>query len=278
MAGPGWQYLYRIAGCALALEGVDQGLQELAQSLYRGARSSGEVPHWRFALEALADGFALRQDQRLLNRAASLDQFFQEVEWHLTQTFMAGLGDLYQVHASAVGWGDKTLVLCGAAGTGKTSLSLALALEGAMLFTDEVALLDQDLVVHPFPRDLIVHQGTEALFPELGQAVPSPPWKVFPEYRYLSPLDLGQESLPRPLPCGRLVFPRYCPGAGIQLRPLGQSEAVHCLLEQSFNLGRWGEKGVELLGRLVEQCPACQVVFGQAREAAGRLLSSEIQS
>jgi hypothetical protein len=38
----------------------------------------------------------------------------------------------------------------------------------------------------------------------------------------------------------------------------------------------WGEAAVEMVGRLVESCPANEIVFADAREAAALLLDSEV--
>jgi hypothetical protein len=62
-----------------------------------------------------------------------------------------------------------------------------------------------------------------------------------------------------------------------KLRSLGQAEAASRLLEQSFTLWDWGEAGIELVGRLVEACPARELVFADAREAVAHLLASEVQ-
>jgi hypothetical protein len=38
----------------------------------------------------------------------------------------------------------------------------------------------------------------------------------------------------------------------------------------------WGEAAVEMVGRLVKSCPANEIVFADAREAAALLLDSEV--
>jgi hypothetical protein len=43
-----------------------------------------------------------------------------------------------------------------------------------------------------------------------------------------------------------------------------------------FSLWDWGDAAVELLGRLVESCPASELSFADAREAAALLQNSEV--
>ena len=171
---------------------------------------------------------------------------------------MEGLGAYCQFHAAVAVHRGRAIVLCGAPEAGKTSLVVGLALAGADFYSDEVALFDPERFdVHPFRRDLIVHRGTQKLFPELETNLPA--WKVFSDYCH-----------------GALVFPVRKPGAAARWSVLGQTEVAGRLLEQSFNLWDRGEDAIEVIGRLVETCPARELVFGNAREAAALLLASEV--
>ena len=273
----GWQFHYRIADCAIALQGTDVQLEALAASLYAGARCEQVESRLQstFVLEAHADRLVLRHAGDELGAAESLSDFFQLVEWQLTETFMRGLGAFYQLHAAVAAIQDHALVLCGPSDAGKTSLLIGLATSGALAYTDEIALVaPEDLSLHPFPRDLIVHRGTQQLFPETAKDLP--PWKDFRSYRFLSPLVYGGGSKQPPVPCRALIFPARQPGAAAQLRPLGQAEAASRLLQQSFSLWDWGDAAIDLLGRLLESCPASELVFADAREAATLLLDSEV--
>lgn len=271
-----WRYLCRIADWVAAVEGSDPLLRELAQELYSGARTHGGTPVTRLALELREDQFLLRQDGVERCRTADLSALFQEAEWALTVSAMAALDRFYQVHAGAVVRGGQAWLLVGPPDSGKTSLVLALARRGAAVLTDEVGLVEPArLRVAPFRRDLIVCPGTWSLFPELADLVRLPPYKTAAEGWYLSPRLVGGQDLTGPADLVRLLFPQRLPEGGTTLQPLGQAEVARRLLEQSFNLDRWGGEGVEAIGRLVEQCPAWTVAFADAREAAARLLASE---
>ena len=76
--------------------------------------------------------------------------------------------------------------------------------------------------------------------------------------------------------CRALLFPGRKGAGGAQLRSLGQAEAASRLLQQSFSLWDWGDAAVELLGRLVESCPASELSFADAREAEALLQKSEV--
>ena len=272
-----WSCLYRIADYVFVVEGVDAALRDLAEELYSAVRATGGCPSSRFTLERLKGRLQLLQDGVEICRSSCLSAFFQEVEAVLTGAALTGLGHFYQVHAAVAVQEGGARLLIGPPGAGKTSLVLSLAARGAAIFTDEVALIEPGLEVVAFRRDLIVHQESQALFPTLMEIAGSPPFKDFGEYRYVSPLGAGPREVQEPAPVAQLAFPVLRPGAPVALRPLGQAEAARRILEQTFNLAQWGVRGTELIGRLVETCPAVEIAFGDAREAAARLMDSEVQ-
>lgn len=70
-----------------------------------------------------------------------------EVAWdQLEQTMTAftvqRLAHLVAVHAAAIAWKDKVLVVPGASGSGKSTLSMAAVSAGAAVLSDEYALID----------------------------------------------------------------------------------------------------------------------------------------
>ncbi len=83
---------------------------------------------------------------------------------------MAGLHGrgLYAVHAGAVTGPTGALLVAGRSGQGKSSLVLGLVRQGYALLSDELALLDRDGQVHPYPRAVHVRPGTVELIPELS--------------------------------------------------------------------------------------------------------------
>jgi hypothetical protein len=195
------------------------------------------------------------------------------VEWALTEACLAGLGSFLQVHAGVVAHRGQGWLLAGPPECGKTSLVLGLVAAGATVLTDEIALIDPDVLhLTPFPRDLIVRRGTERRFAGILPG-PVPTFKRFPEHCYLCPADLGPPAV-GPLPLTRLIFPRLAPARSPGRRPLGQAEAARRLLDQALNLDRWGGRGVEAVAAMVERCPALEVVFADGRLAARSLLAA----
>ena len=272
-----WSFALRVADYAFALEGEGAELEQLARTLFSGARTSDQDDACeRFSLCRSGDFSLLLKGEEEVCRSASLSAFFQEVEWALTQSAMNGLGHFFQLHAGGVARKGKGELLVGFPDSGKTSLVLGLAAAGAAVLSDEVALIDaQTLSVCSFPRDLIVHRTTQQLFAEGISRLDSPPWKIFPAYRYISPVELDLSIPVEPVSIARLIFPVLKPGAAFAHRTLGAAETARRLLEQAFNLGRWGEEGIELIGRLAEEVAAVEVCFADARTAAEWLVRAD---
>lgn len=270
MAAPSWRCLRRIADYAFALEGTDPDLRELAEELYSGARAEEGEPAVCFSLARQGDSFALLRDRAPVGIAPDLAGLFQEAEWALTEVALLRLGHFYQLHAGAVAWAGGAQVLAGPPESGKTSLVLALAERGGAVLTDEIALLEPgQLRVAPFRRDLILRPGTQGLFPLFAASAPG--FKQSAAGHYLSPCGVGAPPPQEPVALSQLVFPVLRLGAGVEVRRIGVAEAARRLLEQSLNLGDWEAKGVELVGRLAEEYPALEVVFGDARAAASEI-------
>src|SRR3954452_6291040 len=56
------------------------------------------------------------------------------------------------IHAGVVRHGGHAIVIPGHSGAGKTTLTAALVRAGASYYSDEYAVLDDDGLVHPYPR------------------------------------------------------------------------------------------------------------------------------
>ena len=60
------------------------------------------------------------------------------------------------LHAGVVSWKNKAIVIPGRSFSGKTSLTAALVKRGAIYYSDEYAVLDEQGFVHPFPKTLSI--------------------------------------------------------------------------------------------------------------------------
>ena len=271
-----WRFVRRIADYVFSLESADPQLRPVGAALYGGCNSGEEASiDSRFVLARCGSDLILSdEDGAEWCHCRELDDFFVDAEWALTDAAMGRVSKLLQVHGAAVAATDGTgVLLAGAHGAGKTSMAIALTRCGAALLTDEVALVrPSDLGLTPFRRDLILHSGSERLFPELAGRDDAH-FKRRADCRYLTPLAVDPEPPKLPVHLGHIAFPRFSPDAATSIRSIGEAEVARRLLRESFNLEEFGERGPELIAGMVETCAAVEVEFGDAREAAAALMS-----
>lgn len=88
----------------------------------------------------------------------------------LVDTVQRGLHarDLISIHSAAVATANGILVIAGASGQGKSTLSLGLAHRGFGLLSDELSIVDLNGMILPYPRSVHVRPDTIELIPALS--------------------------------------------------------------------------------------------------------------
>jgi hypothetical protein len=135
------------------------------------------------------------------------------------------------VHAGAVGWRGKAIVLPGPAESGKSVLTAALVRAGATLYSDEFAILDRRGRVHPYPLPVRMLEGEG------------------PRSRPVPVEELGGRPGTKPLPVGMVLQTRYEPRAEGRLQRLSPGRAALVLMSNTMQGRRTPERVMETVGR-----------------------------
>jgi len=121
------------------------------------------------------EGSRLRLDFRLKSKPAEdffrykllrkpIEQFYYILTYHLVYYPTFWYSEKYQqrfpLHASAVNYRDKGILICGLEGVGKTMLALMFLREGAELCTDNLALLGRQYA-YPCQELLRIHKSED---------------------------------------------------------------------------------------------------------------------
>jgi hypothetical protein len=257
----------RLLGVDIDLSWSDPVLRVVGEDLYADA-DVGAVGGTGLHLRRSANGYVLDVEGDSAPERGTLGELFQDAEMEITEVILDHLRHRYlPLHAAAVGRRDRGLLAIGAHDAGKTSLACSLARSGFALLSDEIApVRPADLTVFPFPRDLILHDGTCR---NLTGLPPSPEFKCFPGYRYLPPTAVSAGPSPTAVPVGALLFPQRGEGLPVELSTIGPAASAQILLEQSFDLaGVGGAQAIDCAARLA-QLPAARITFADAADAVG---------
>ena len=190
-----------------------------------------------------------------LARSHDLDSVLETLEEDLKLHVAAFAQGRVFLHAGAVGWRGRAIVLPGRTYAGKSTLVDALVRAGATYYSDEYAVLDERGRVHPFARPLKLR----ARRGEATAAAPQPPASV------------GS----RPLPVGLVALTQYEPGKTWSSRALSPGEAILALMESAVPVRNRPEATLQALRAVVTRAPVLKGVRGEVEEAVERLLGAE---
>jgi len=187
------------------------------------------------AILAAHDGILIVVDRQVVGEAEGPATLAVAVRACLTQLAAARSGGFCIVHAGALRRNGAALLLPGDAGSGKSTLSAGLAMQGfEMMCDDTTLLLGEPLAVRSMPSGLCLKRGACAVLEGRLAGLRS-----LPEHersdgqraRYLMPRrDLSWAASDAVAAVRWIVFPRYHRDARTELRPLARHEALARLL------------------------------------------------
>src|SRR3954452_23002185 len=124
------------------------------------------------------------------------------------RTFVAtGAPDHIFIHAGVVAFDGRAIVIPGPSFSGKTTLVAECVRAGALYYSDDLAALDRDGLVHPYPKPLSMRVNG---FSQIDHDVAM----------------LGGTAGTRAIPVGSIIFGQYRPGAAWRPRHVSPGDAV----------------------------------------------------
>ncbi len=235
---------------------VPHALELLARRLAPVWRLAGDEGPVRYSLLAGPDdgGFRICRGGRRVAGAADLAEALSLLESLLHQDAAMRAPGLLFVHAGAVGWKGRLLILPGRSRSGKSTLVEALVRRGAVYFSDEYAVVDERGRVHPYPIPLSLR----------GAGSTS---------RRVPPEELGKAIGERAWPVGLIAAVRYRPGARWSPVRLSPGEGVLALLAHTVAARARPRLALQALGEAAAGARCFRGFRGDADETAAALLS-----
>ena len=167
---------YDVLGVAVELVSDDPAIVEVIEASYGIFRpepdASAERPlaDVRLSVERTESGWLVAGGTEDPVTCGSADIAAIHALDRLVDSVLRGLHarGFISVHAASVATPGGILVVAGASGQGKSTLALGLAHRGFGLLSDELAIIDRDGSVLPYPRSVHVRPATLDLIPALG--------------------------------------------------------------------------------------------------------------
>ncbi|MFZ2197445.1 MAG: hypothetical protein WAV13_06925 [Thermodesulfovibrionales bacterium] len=212
--------------------------------------------------------YVLSDEQGMVHETDDPVKLLEHLEWTVLLALLKAQDHFLQLHAAGLVKDDRGLLLVGPSGSGKSTQALNLMLGGWRCLSDEIVLINPggpdgnpySNRVWPFPRSFHAKAATLRLFPELSYLDTVNGFADSSGKRRFDPSVIREDWVAKPARPTWLVFPSYSPGnspaGGEALTPIGETEALSMLIEQTINLTSFGESGIEVLISLVNSC-AC---------------------
>jgi hypothetical protein len=237
---------------------------------------AGPAAHWYSVTATGVGEFEIRLDGVRVVGAPDARWAAAWLLWHVNRAVVEASPQHLLLHAGCVVAGGSGIVLPGAPGSGKSTVTAALVRHGMGYLSDELAALAGDATtVLPYPKALALeppsiaalHGGDESFIalwsaPEPGGS----PWSAIGK-SHVVPDRIRPGASAGPSPARLVVVPHYRPRGDAALHPLTASEGLIELVTNTVNLERHGGRGVSLLADLAERCACYRLEYSDVEEA-----------
>lgn len=149
-------------GCSIRAAAAERACRDvLDKSIFPSfARSAARgEPDVLLRVEQSEERATLLVDDKVAATAADASALAAEVVRAVDEAVIGRLTGLRAVHAGAVAWAGRALLLPGGTHAGKSSLVAELLRRGATYYSDEYALIDGQGRLHAYPRPLLLRNG-----------------------------------------------------------------------------------------------------------------------
>jgi HprK-related kinase A len=196
-------------------------------------------------------------------------------EWGVNFLLAQRLLHLLLLHAGSVALDDRAIVMPALPGSGKSTLTAALACRGFRLLSDEFGLVNLDSgMLHPLVRPICLkNESIEVIRRLWPSAVLGPEFAGTRKgtVAHVAPNAQSVSCRYRPAKPVAIVFPRYRRGASLVVERVTRASAFNSLAVNSFNYTFLGPLGFRCVARLVEQCPVYRLSYDRLDEAVACL-------
>jgi hypothetical protein len=210
-------------------------------------------PDAAIRIDQAAGEFRLHVEDAMVATAAEPLGLVRPLIQVLDETVVRRLTALRAVHAGAVLYCGRVLLFPGLSHAGKSSLVSEMVRRGATYFSDEYALIDAEGLVHPYPRPLLVRNGSQEQSPVLAR-------------------ELNARVGDAPAPVGWIFAIKYVPDSEWCLTRVSQGEALMILLQNTPHFLTESPQMVSTFQRAVAAANCFTGHRNEAADAAAKII------
>ncbi|MCB1890522.1 MAG: HprK-related kinase A [Rhodocyclaceae bacterium] len=198
------------------------------------------------------------------------DQAFALLEWGMNWCVTSTAHDAVNCHSAVLERHGNALLLPAPPGSGKSTLTAALAMTGWRLMSDEISRIDLDgASVECICRPVSLKNASIGLIGErFPEAVFTPPIRdtVKGTVAHLRPPGDAVRDTRGATPAW-VVIPQFAAGAPVEMTPITDAELVAELAGNCFNLSGVGEPAFRALCHLADRAKGYRLRFGSLDDA-----------
>lgn len=194
-----------------------------------------------------------------------------QFEWGLNWCVAQMLNQYLLLHAGVVEIDGVGVLLVGAPGAGKSTLTAALGLSGARVLSDEFGIVRRhDLAILPIAKPVSLKNSSielvRARWPmaRLGPVIHN---THKGDIAHLAVSEMATALRHRPVEPRLIVFPRWRENATISMEPVGPAATFTNLGANSFNYALLGPEGFATVAKLVDRCASYRFEYDTLDEA-----------
>ena len=176
-------------------------------------------------------------DHVVVGRSRDEEHVFEAYDSHLRMALAQFSRRKLFIHAAVVSWNGRAIILPGDSLFGKTHLTAALIAAGAEYLSDEYAVIDENLRVHPFAKPLSIRDQPTA------------------RQRETPAESLGARIGKSALPIGLIVMTRYREGARWTPRKVSPAVGALQLMKHTIAARMDPARTVDMLSRIAASAP-----------------------
>jgi len=200
-----------------------------------------------------------------------LDHALPLFEWGLNWGIARRSHQYLMLHAAVVEKEGKALILPAIPGSGKSTLSAALAMNGWRFLSDEFTMIrPHDGRIIPIPRPTPLKNSSIQIiknaFPEAEMGPLFPKTRKGTVAHLRTPRESVEQLKQTTLPY-IVVFPAFRADAQIELNELNTPYALFKLASNAFNYELMGQTGFELIKTIASSCRCYNLTYGSLDQA-----------